>query len=69
MSDLAVLKMLERAGADFNHTSPDGRSVFTFPLLNMNSDFDKMESVMEYLLAKTNIGEEVAFDILITYIM
>ena len=60
MSDLAVLKMLERAGADFNHISQIGQSVLTFPLMNMNSDIEKMESVMEYLLTKTNIGEEIA---------
>ena len=60
MSDLAVLKMLERAGADFNLITPSGQSVLTFPLMNMNSDIEKMESVMEYLLTKTNIGEEIA---------
>ena len=61
MSDLAVLKMLERAGADFNHITPSGQSVLTFPLMNMNSDIEKMESVMEYLLTKTNIGKEIVF--------
>ena len=58
---MAVLNMLERAGADFNHISPKGQSVLNFPLMNMNSDMEKMESVMEYLLTKTNIGEEIAF--------
>ena len=61
MGDMRVLKMLEEAGADFDHISRNGESVLTFALTNLNIDLTKIEPVMEYLLAKTNIGEKNTF--------
>ena len=61
MGDMKVLKMLDKAGADFNRIAINGKSVLTFALTNMNLDLEKIEPVMEYLLTKTNIGENKSF--------
>ena len=57
MGDMTVLKMLETAGADFNHIARNGRSVLTFSLINKDIDLAQIETAVEYLLTKINIGE------------
>lgn len=64
---MTILKMLEEAGADFNHVARNGKSVLTFALINMDIDLAKIEKVMEYLLTKINIGENIA--LLYTFIL
>ena len=57
--------MLEEAGADFNHVTESGDSVLSYALwrysLTPNNGLDHMETVVDYLLERTNIGEHIFF--------
>ena len=58
-NNLKVIRMLEKAGADLNHTTTSGHSVLTSSLIirrGYKSDLSHIEAVVEYLLSKTNIG-------------
>ena len=63
VKDIKVIQMLEEAGADFNYVTESGDSVLTYALweyaLTPNNNLDHIEAVADYLLERTNIGEEV----------
>ena len=66
MSDLKVIKVLEKAGADLNHITKHGATVLSLPFFldrfyPKTDDLPRIEPVMDYLLTKTNISENMSF--------
>ena len=66
LSDLKLIKVLEEAGADLNRMPKYGSSVLSLPFFR-NRFYPKtdalpwIEPVIDYLLAKTNISENMYF--------
>ena len=62
MNDMSCIKMMEKAGADFNRITSAGFSVLTYSLRcgagssAGTCDLAHMEPVIEYLLERTDIG-------------
>ena len=56
-----MIQMLEEAGADLNYVTESGDSVLTYSLtpfsLTPKNDLDHIETVTDYLLSRSNIGE------------
>ena len=62
MNDMTIIKMMEKAGADFNRLNSAGWSVLTYSLRcgwatsAGTCDLAHIEPVIEYLLERTDIG-------------
>ena len=62
MGDLGCLKMLAEAGADLAAPSAEGFTALSAAFLNPDITMEKIQPVVEFLMANAQFGKDVSDD-------